>query len=126
MYRISYSPSGLPEAVASFEDVGRSKFTIARMAQTVNIIVHEVHWSTGAFEHYVVFDAEIELRQDSTNVDIVNVEWKPKDAEPRLLETAVARIREGVAAVLQPKGLGANVRLSNLFIHPVDFVDFYF
>jgi hypothetical protein len=92
--------------------------------ETVKLQVREVHQTSGAFEHVVVFDAEILLVSDDPTVDVELVSAEPNSyADPELEKVALRCIREGILAVLGARGLGAIAHISSLWINPIDFVD---
>lgn len=71
----------------------------------------------------MIFDAEIVLipRAASVKVELAGTHsGSSPDAEAE--GAAVLAIRDGVLAVLGPRGLGARVRVTDLLIHPIDFV----
>ena len=62
--------------------------------------------------------AEIASSDQGFRVELLNT--VPAKAEARLLEASVTEIRRAVESVLQPRGMGAIVRLRDLYIHDVD------
>ena len=71
----------------------------------------------------MIFDADIVLIPRAASVEVALAGTHPgssPDAEAE--KAAVLAIREGVLAVLGPRGLGARVRVTNLLVHPIDFV----
>jgi hypothetical protein len=89
----------------------------------VHLRVREIHQTSGAFEHVVIFDAEILLVSGDPTIDVELVSAEPNSyADPELEKVVLQSIQEGVLAVLEPRGLGAIVHISALWVHPIDFV----
>jgi hypothetical protein len=60
----------------------------------------------------------MELARGDVRVEVLGVE--PPDADPGAVASVGQAIRAGAAKVLQPRALGAVIRVRRLVIHPVD------
>ena len=102
--------------------------SIAPPEQFTEITLHlrEKRQNTGAFEHVVIFDAHLRLSSSNSGIEIILApDVSQPDAPAQLQDDekqALHYIRSGAEAVLGPLGLGAHITVSNLQIHPVDFV----
>jgi hypothetical protein len=92
--------------------------------RTISLRIWEVRASTGAFEHVVGYDAEIELIVGGTVVELELLSLLPGYLDPSVdeIRSALENIRTGIESVILPQGLGAYAVVSNLCIHPVDFI----
>jgi hypothetical protein len=66
------------------------------------------------------YSAQIEIVPDDQGFHVEVLNTVPKKADARLLEDSVTEIRRAVESILQPRGMGAVVRLRDLYIHDVD------
>ena len=92
----------------------------------IRLTLREKRQNTGAFEHVVIFDAHLRLipGRPGTEIILAPVASTP-DASAQLQadeKQALSYICGGAEAVLGPLGLGAYITVSNLQIHPIDFV----
>jgi hypothetical protein len=81
--------------------------------------VHEVAQAASAGSHVTIYEAEVELVPGEVRVEVAGV--YPCDADPEAIASAADAIRLGAQRVLQPRGLGAIIRVSHLVVHPIDF-----
>lgn len=74
---------------------------------------------------YVInYQANITLTEETTiEVNIVSVYPQPRNIKPDPREVQIAQhaIQEGCAQVLEPINYGAQVAVTDLVIHPIDF-----
>ena len=97
------------------------------MPSTLTLKVRFVQQSTGAFEHIVIFNATLEITDEPGVVDLLGVELDPRGEQDLDMQAqAVTRICAGIQTVLEPHGCGAQVRITGLLMHPVDFHPKYF
>jgi hypothetical protein len=81
--------------------------------------VHKVVQAASGGSHVTIYEAEIEIVPGGVQVEILGV--YPEDAFPEGVDAARDAIRRGAERVLQPRGLGAIIRVQRVVIHPVDF-----
>jgi hypothetical protein len=81
--------------------------------------VHKVAQAASGGSHVTIYEAEIDLAPGSVEVEILGVH--PKDAFPDAVAAAREAIRRGAERVVQPRGLGAVIRVQRVVVHPVDF-----
>jgi hypothetical protein len=81
--------------------------------------VRKVAQAASGGSHVTIYEAEVELVSGEVQVEVLGVE--PKEALPVEVDAARDAIRRGAEQVLQPRGLGAIIRVERLVIHPVDF-----
>ena len=81
--------------------------------------VHKVQQAASAGSHVTIYQADVELVLGDVRVEILGVE--PNDTVPSAVEAAREAIRRGAVQVLQPRGLGAVIRVERIVIDPVDF-----
>ena len=92
--------------------------------KNVNLHIWKSRQASGAFEHVVGYDAELELSAGSTSVEVELLSFYGGFPEPSADDTrsALDYIRRAMEAVVLSLGLGGYAGVSNLCIHPVDFV----
>ena len=94
--------------------------------------VREVHQTSGAFEHVVIFDAHLLLALGDPSIEVYFagpyddcVGLTEVEAQQWTLE-AFESIREGVIEVLTRHNFGAICEISKLRLHPIDFHERFF
>jgi hypothetical protein len=87
----------------------------------MDLRVHRVQQRSSGGDHVTIYDADIELVAGNVDVQVVIVGVDPTDADPDAVGSAKEAIRRGAAKVLQPRGIGAIIRVQRLVVHSVDF-----
>ena len=90
----------------------------------LQLCVRVVKQTSGAFEHVVIFDAELYLFDNTSEIELIFIPSASRlyGVEPRDEQIAVDFIKKGIQDVLAGSKLGALVQISGLRIHPVDFI----
>ena len=104
--------SGLAACGSSGPAMVRVHGTLAEMPLGGNCTVH-------GGDHVTIFDAEVELVAGGVNTEVTFTD--PPNADVVAVELAREAIRRGAGKFLQPRGLGAIIRVGRLVVHPVDF-----
>jgi hypothetical protein len=81
--------------------------------------VRKICQTSSGGSHVTIFEADVDLVVGDVRVEIAKTD--PPDADPRDVELARQAIHRGAMEVLQPRGLGAIIRVRRLVIHLTDF-----
>ena len=85
------------------------------------IVVDDVCQSASGGSYVVKFQAEVKLCHLNHDIQVRVASTVPVNASLDLLEVAIDSIYEGFSVSLTPRNLGAQVIISNLVIHDIDF-----
>jgi hypothetical protein len=91
------------------------------MSTVLEFRVSDILQYASGGSYVVKYDAQVELVRGDSSVVIEVVSTVPLHARVSEVQQAVDYTKRGVETVLRPLGLGAQMRLSRLFIHDVDF-----
>ena len=89
------------------------------MQQTLELRIRKIAQAASGGSHVTIYKADVQLTAGTVRVDVAGVE--PRDTAPEDVEAARAAIHRGAENVLIPMGLGADIRVRRIVIHPVDF-----
>ena len=86
--------------------------------EPLELRVHEIAASGG---YHVVFNANLEFTARVGVVEVLSVELDPQgERDPAAVRGVVEQIRLGVLEALEAEDLGAVLRLTGLWLHPLD------
>jgi hypothetical protein len=89
--------------------------------QTLELRLRFVRQTTGAGEYLVIYNAKVELNDQPGSINFTEVGLDDRDIpDARTVNITLEHIKLGMNSVLEPRGLGAQVRIDNLLIHPID------
>jgi hypothetical protein len=95
--------------------------------QTLELRLRFIHQSTGALEHVVIYNASVELNDRSGQIEIIEVGFFDAEIpDADMVQKTLEAIKTGMQNVLEPRGLGARVRINGLMVHPIDWQPKYF
>jgi hypothetical protein len=87
----------------------------------VELRVHKVRQMSSGGSYVAIYEADVEFNHSDPRVEVEILGTHPPDADPADVASAREAIRQGAEWVLQPRGLGAAIRVRRVVIHPVDF-----
>jgi hypothetical protein len=80
--------------------------------------VREICQISSGGDHVTIYEADIDFVPGGVRVEVDGVD--PVDADADAVSSVREAIRAGAAKVLQPRGLGALIRVRRVVVHPVD------
>ena len=89
--------------------------------QSLELQLRFVRQATGAGEYIVIYNAMVELNDQAGSIEFTEVGIDPADhPDAETINITLEHIKTGMNSVLEPRGLGARVRIHGLLIHPID------
>lgn len=82
--------------------------------------VHEVNQAAGGGSYVCIFEAEADIKSTG-KVSVIIESIEPPHSAPEFSELAASGIQAGAVHVLEPLGMGAQIRVLKLVVNSTDF-----
>lgn len=88
--------------------------------QEMKFSVHEINQAASGGSYVCIFDAEVKLKSAS-GISVAVERVDPPETDNEYISAACEGVRTGAVHVLEPLGMGAEIRITRLVVNFVDF-----